>query len=173
MPGQLIPVEHAGPTAPGPTRPTYAWLASLPTDPVTLLDTLRGLVTAEEGESADQAVFHWTGDLLSTTLMPPENAAAFYRAVERIPGVTTEPDATDALGRHGIGVTRDDPASATRDEWIFDPDTLEFLGSRSYFTHASGKSGTTDTLFGTDAIVRHAVTDEKGTTPGGSGTARG
>lgn len=165
MPGQLVPITEPDPVAAGIDRPTYKWLASLPTDPDALLELLYDQVGAGEDESRDQVVFSRIGDLLYSTVMPPANAAAFYRAVERIPGVTVVPDAVDAVGRHGIGITRDDPSSATRDEWIFDEDTLAYLGSRSYITHDEARGITTDTLYGTDAVIQHTVVDRYGTVP--------
>lgn len=68
--------------------------------------------------------FRNVGDLLGSTIMPPATASALYKVLERIPGVTVIPDTVDAAGRHGIGITRKDPASASRDEWIFKKNTL-------------------------------------------------
>ncbi|MFC9926935.1 CU044_5270 family protein [Streptomyces sp. NPDC127190] len=164
MPGEEIPVESTVPVPAGIDRPTHKWLASLPTDPDALLKLLYAQTSAKKGTSKDQAVFGTIGSLLSSTIMPPANASALYKAVERIPGVTVIPDAVDAAGRHGIGVTRED-ASATRDEWIFDKATLAYLGSRSYITHDKAKGITTDTLYGTDAVMKRAVVDQHGKTP--------
>ncbi|OIJ68233.1 hypothetical protein WN71_008960 [Streptomyces mangrovisoli] len=173
MPGEEIPIEFSDATAAGIDRPTYQWLASLPTDPDALLRLLYARATVSEGESKDQAVFRTVGDLLGSTVMPPANAAALYEAVKRIPGITVIADAVDAAGRHGIGITRDDPSSATRDEWIFDRDSLAYLGSRSYVTHDAARGITKDTLAGADAVIERAVVDRHGVAPAAAGTAGG
>ncbi|GAA4064251.1 hypothetical protein GCM10022233_43080 [Streptomyces shaanxiensis] len=116
----------------------------------------------DDGVSKEQAVFSRIGDLVSETIMPSANASAFYKAAAKIPGVQQIPD---AAGRHGIAVTREDASSATRDEWIFDKDTLGFLGSRSYITQDEVKGGTSDTLFGTSTIMERTVVDQHGKAP--------
>ncbi|WP_328538539.1 CU044_5270 family protein [Streptomyces sp. NBC_00344] len=175
MSGEDVPIETSavdgsndtGALPPGMSRPTYAWLASLPTNPDTLLTLLYTKTKTAGDESKDQAVFSTVGDLLSQTIMPPANAAALYKAVASIPGVTEIPDARDAVGRHGIGITREDAHSATRDEWIFDKHSLVYLGSRSYISKdRKGKlGGKADTLYGSDAVMQHAVVDQHGMEP--------
>lgn len=164
MPGQLIPVDATEPVPPGAARPTYRWLASLPTDPDALLARLRKEARPVEGESTDQAVFSLIGDLISGTVMPPATAAAFYRAAAKLPGVREIPDAVDAAGRHGIAITLDDTGFATRYEWIFDRKTLALLGSRFYITDPD-RGITTETLAGTSAVMETAVVDRKGEVP--------
>lgn len=164
MPGQTIPVESPDLRKAGVHHPTYRWLASLPTDPDTLLTWLRKEARPVEGESRDQAVFSLIGDLIGGTIMPPANAAAFYRAAAKLPGVREIPDAVDATGRHGIAITLDDTGFATRDEWIFDKETLALLGSRFYITDPD-RGITTETLAGTSAVIERAVVDRKGEVP--------
>ncbi|MFC9245122.1 CU044_5270 family protein [Streptomyces sp. NPDC057136] len=165
MPGQLVPIESSDPVPAGIHHPTYKWLASLPTDPDALLKLLYAQTGVDEDESKEQAVFSTIGDLVSETIMPPANASAFYKAAAKIPGVKEIPDAVDAAGRHGIAITHEDASSATRDEWIFDKDTLAFLGSRSYITKDEVKGITSDTLFGTSAIMERTVVDQHGKEP--------
>ncbi|MFI0510414.1 CU044_5270 family protein [Streptomyces sp. WSLK1-5] len=164
MPGQLIPVDAGEPVPEGVGHPTYRWLASLPTDPDALLARLRKEARPAEDETTDQAVFSLIGSLISGTVMPPANAAAFYRAAAKLPGVREIPDAVDAAGRHGIAITLDDTGFATRDEWIFDRRTLALLGSRFYLTDPE-RGVTTETLAGTSAVMRTAVVDGKGEVP--------
>jgi hypothetical protein len=164
MPGQLIPIESTDAVPAGVFHPTYRWLASLPTDPDALLRRLYEEARPVEGESRDQAVFSLIGDLISGTVMPPANAAAFYRAAARLPGVREIPDAVDAAGRHGIAITLDDTGFATRDEWIFDKETLALLGSRFYITDPD-RGVTTEVLAGTSAVMKTAVVDRKGEVP--------
>jgi hypothetical protein len=165
MPGQTIPIDSSDAVRAGIDHPTYKWLASLPTDPDALLELLYDQTRVDDGESKEQAVFSKIGELVGETIMPPANASAFYKAAAKIPGVREIPDAVDAAGRHGIGVTREDASSATRDEWIFDKNTLAFLGSRSYITRDEAKGITSDTLFGTSAIMQRTVVDQHGKTP--------
>ncbi|MEU0028502.1 CU044_5270 family protein [Streptomyces sp. NPDC006335] len=164
MPDRLLPIESTDPVPAGVFHPTYRWLASLPTDPDALLRRLYKEARPVEGESRDQAVFSLIGDLISGTVMPPANAAAFYRAAARLPGVREIPDAVDAAGRHGIAITLDDTGFATRHEWIFDKETLALLGSRFYITDPD-RGITTEALAGTSAVMETAVVDTKGEVP--------
>ncbi|MEV5173665.1 hypothetical protein AB0L10_21835 [Streptomyces flaveolus] len=78
--------------------------------------------------------------------------------------MTVVPDAVDAAGRHGVAIARKDPDNPTRDEWIFDRRTHEFLGERSVATedYPGVKKGqvTSDT-----AVLRRAVVDRAGQRP--------
>ncbi|MEU6766097.1 CU044_5270 family protein [Streptomyces sp. NPDC046853] len=180
MPGQDVPIEasaadgsdDSGAIPEGPDRPTYNWLASLPTDPDALLKKLYAETRVVEGEETKaQAVFDKIGDLLGSTIMPSENAAAFYKVVAKLPGVTEVPDAVDAAGRHGIGITLDESSWATREVWIFDKKSFEYLGSRGYMTKnhkpggKPGKAGNPEVLYGSDAVLERAVVDQKGMEP--------
>ncbi|HET9382669.1 MAG TPA: CU044_5270 family protein [Streptomyces sp.] len=147
--------------APGVHRPTYAWLAALPTDPAALRALLREGVTPVDGQSTDHAVFDVIGELLHETVVPPPVAAALYRVAAGLPGVTVGGDAVDAAGRPGIGITYDDGRSATRTEWIFDRRTLACLGDRTYFT---GRGDRPDVLFHTSAVLRRTAVDRLGET---------
>ncbi|MEU5836158.1 CU044_5270 family protein [Streptomyces diacarni] len=172
MPGQTVPIETSvpdgekgdGARGPGFHRPTYAWLASLPTDPDALLKRLYAEVEDDGRQTRDQAVFEAIGDLVVNNLMPPENAAAFYRALARVPGVRKVPDAVDAAGRHGVGITLKRSAYASRVVWIFDRDTLAYLGSRSYMAE-DGKPGHDEALAGIDAVMKLGVVDRVGAKP--------
>jgi hypothetical protein len=162
MPGETIPIESTDAVPAGIDHPTYTWLSSLPTDPDTLLTLLRRDVRVSDGESREQAVFSLIGDLLSQTLMPPQNTAALYKAAAKIPGVKEIPDAVDVAGRRGIAITREDASSATRDEWIFDKRSLAFLGARGFITHDKQKGITSDTLMGSTAVLQRAVVERHG-----------
>ncbi|KUJ36301.1 hypothetical protein ADL25_31900 [Streptomyces sp. NRRL F-5122] len=165
MPGQRIPIVTPTPVHAGLDHPTYTWLATLPTDPEALRTLLYAQTKPWGSLSQDETVFRNVGDLLGSTIMPPATASALYKVVERIPGVTVIPDTVDAAGRHGIGITRKDPASATRDEWIFNKNTLAYLGSRSYMTAGKRTGVTADTLYGIDAIMERGVVDKPGEVP--------
>lgn len=147
-------------------RPTYAWLASLPTDPDALLRRLATEITRDqdardtpaEDRDRDRDTFDTIGELLRETLMPPRTAAALYKAAARIPGVTVDPDAVDAAGRHGIGVARDDTRAGWRTAWIFDTTTLEYRGERSYLIRDTSM-GEKGTLIHASAVLERAVVD--------------
>ncbi|SEQ31764.1 hypothetical protein SAMN04487983_1004139 [Streptomyces sp. yr375] len=172
--GQDWPIEVGVPDGEDPTgagnpagydRPTYAWLAALPTDPAALLKLLYADTHVEQGEDKDQEVFIRIGDLIGEQIMPSAIAAAFYQATARIPGVTEVPDAVDAAGRHGIGIAHEDTAEGTRREWIFDRTTLEYLGERVVFSRDTerAKAGT---VYHTTAVLERAVVDKRGQEPG-------
>ncbi|MFE6164161.1 CU044_5270 family protein [Streptomyces sp. NPDC056486] len=156
--GSYLPIEVGVPDGETPVgypaglnRPTYNWLASLPTDPDALLKRLHTEITRDQdsrdtpAKDRDQAqdTFDTIGELLRETLMPPKTAAALYKAAAKIPGVTVDSDAVDAAGRHGIGVARDDTREGDRTTWIFDSTTLEYLGERTYLIRDTslGKKG--------------------------------
>lgn len=100
---ELLPPGSPG-TPAGVGRPTYKWLASLPTDPDELLEELYRLAKPVKGEEKAQAVFDEIGELLNASVMPPRTAAALYGAAAKIPGVERVEDAVDpaspARGRH-------------------------------------------------------------------------
>jgi hypothetical protein len=136
--------------------------ADLPTDPAALLRQIYA-ETQGQGNSADGAAFDFIGEALRESLLPPEVAAALYRAAAKIPGVVLVTDSVDAAGRHGIAVARTDELGERR-EWIFDATTFEYLGERSYLVRdtATGKAGM---LTATTAVLERAVVPRKGDRP--------
>ncbi|MFD7340134.1 CU044_5270 family protein [Streptomyces violascens] len=155
--GRFVPI-HSEPTPAGIDRPTYGWLASLPTDPDALYQRIRRETSPINGQDFDQTVFDSFGNLLGMTVMPPKTEAALYKAAAKIPGVVEMPDGADADGRHGLAIAREDRQLGERTEWIFDKGTLTFLGRRTYRTTTSewGKAGT---LVWANAILERAVVD--------------
>lgn len=173
--GQDWPIEVGVPDGTDPKdagvpagidRPTYAWLASLPTDPEALLKLLYKETPQDETrKDRGQAVFNQIGDLVREQIMPSATAAAFYRAAARIPGVTELPDAVDAAGRPGIAIARADAADGTRTEWIFDRTSLDYLGERTVFSRDTERAEAGTVLF-TSAVLERAVVDKSGRAPG-------
>ncbi|WP_051835891.1 CU044_5270 family protein [Streptomyces sp. NRRL WC-3549] len=151
-------------TPAGLYRPTYHWLASLPTDPDELLAYLRAHVRKDAGQETDQLVFEQIGGLLGGVL-PPRTAATLYRAAAKIPGVEEAPEAEDAIGRTGLGIAREDTEYGNRTEWVFDKSDYSFLGSREYRTKDApyAKAGT---LLHSTAEIEHAIVDKAGQAPG-------
>ncbi len=132
--------------------PTYAQLAALPTHPAGLLRKIHALTKGQANPNA--AAFDYIGGLLRESLVPPEVSAALYRAAARIPGVILVADAVDAAGRHGFGVAY--VTLGERFEWIFDKQSLAYLGERDYLVQ--------DTSGGK---VRQAHRHHGGARPGG------
>jgi hypothetical protein len=142
----------------------YRHLATLPTDPDEMYEWLEKVGPTNSGQETPQAMFVLVGDLIRDALVPPEQAAALFRAVARIPGVKVVENVVDAAGRRGVAITRDDPDNPTRDEWIFDAKTYEFLGERSVATqdYADIKKGRVTSNM---AILDRAVVDRAGQRP--------
>ncbi|WP_328772141.1 CU044_5270 family protein [Streptomyces sp. NBC_00286] len=161
---ELLPPGSPG-TPAGVGRPTYKWLASLPTDPDELLEELYRLAKPVKGEEKAQAVFDEIGELLNASVMPPRTAAALYGAAAKIPGVERVEDAVDPAGRHGVGIIRVDKRVSWATEWIFDRDTLTYLGERSYLTKDT-RTGKKGTVLQETAILKRAVVDEYRQRPG-------
>ncbi|MGX1547685.1 CU044_5270 family protein [Streptomyces adustus] len=165
--GETLPINaefgDTDGTPAGIDRATYRWLGSLPTDPDKLLAYLYANTPHAEGRGRDQAVFEQIGALLGG-MMPPDTAAAFYRAAAKIPGVSAAPRARDAIGRRGLGIARDDTDYGVRTEWVFDEKDYSYLGSRSYLIKDTsyGKSGT---LLSSEAELELAVVDKAGQQP--------
>jgi hypothetical protein len=171
--GQDWPIEVGVPDGTDPKdtavragfeRPTYAWLASLPTDPDALLELLYANTHVEKGDDRDQEVFDRIGDLVGEQVMPSATAAAFYKATARIAGVTEVADAVDAAGRHGIAIARENTRHGTRTEWIFDPRTLGYLGERTVFSRETERAKT-GTVYATSAVLERAVVNKRGQEP--------
>jgi hypothetical protein len=142
--------------------PTYAYLQSLPTNPRRLLDLIEQHTPADSPDKRT-GTFLVIEQLLSTTILPPQTAAALYRAAALIPGMTIIPDVTDALGRHGIGVSIHEDVYKTDEEvWIFSKKTFQFLGERSRAVVPGDKKLTYTSV---SAVVARGVANSPGGTP--------
>ncbi|MGW6393452.1 CU044_5270 family protein [Streptomyces sp. NPDC055103] len=159
------PVKTVGKPASYLSPQTYRYLESLPTDPDTLLKKIYD-ETRGQGQGPDQQAFVTIGELLREQLAAPKVSAALYKAAAGIPGVTVVEDAVDAAGRHGVAVAR--VHNGERTEWIFDRNTLEFLGERGVMVEDRpwAKSGQ---VTATTAVLSRGVTDKTGEVPGRTG----
>ena len=135
--------------------PTYRFLQSLPTNPQALLSLIEREMQGQLPRPED--AFMTIGDLLGASVAPPAVNAALYRAAALIPGVTVVADATDAIGRHGVAVAF--TYQGTRTEWIFNRQTLQYLGGRD-IDLANG-STTSEA-----AVLQRAFVDHVGQLPG-------
>jgi hypothetical protein len=133
-----------------PARGTYAFLATLPTDPALLRTWIYGHLDGQN--PPDKQAWNDIRDML-LTLAPPRVAAALYRVLATIPGVTVVPDAANAVGRIGIAVSR---AGA---ELIFDPRTYQFIGERAVLTKPEAGVGPAGTVIQSSAMLQWKVVD--------------
>jgi hypothetical protein len=133
----------AGPAAGNWTYPTKEYLASLPTDPTTLLAMLRSEIVKSYGDpgaksskpSTDQRTFQAVVDLVSRAdaLLTPAVRSALYRAIGQLPGVVRSPGQVDLNGRTGIAFTHPMPNGLSV-QLIISPDTTRALGVREVAT---------------------------------------
>ncbi|MEU5219422.1 CU044_5270 family protein [Streptomyces sp. NPDC020807] len=146
---------------PSVTNPTHAYVATLPTDPGTLLTLIREQ-TRQDGGDADQRAFRAIGTLLAETWAPPKVTAALYEAAARIPGVAVLPSAKDAAGREGVAVAR--TAGGEQTQWIFDRTTWAFLGERTVLTETTA-AGVKGTVLGVSAVLAKGAAGRAGEVP--------
>jgi hypothetical protein len=107
---------------------SYRLLQSLPTNPAALLNYLK-----EQKKYTNDDPLQEIFDTLTENIVPPAVAAAFYRVAAQLPGATLVPDATNAAGQHGIGITWPSPnPRADHYELIFDKATLENIGEEQF-----------------------------------------
>ncbi|MFI8069608.1 CU044_5270 family protein [Streptomyces sp. NPDC086033] len=130
--------------SPDPNVTTFRELQALPTDPDALLKKIYA-GTRGEGQTRESAALEKIGDMLADATLLPELDAALYRAAARIPGVSVVTDAKDYTGRSGIGLSFEERDGRT--VWVFDKNSLDFLGTAD------------------EALLAVAVTDKTGETP--------
>jgi hypothetical protein len=148
-------------SSPGLNDPTFRYLTTLTTNPDALLAKIY-LETWGAGPNPQEEAFVTIGDLMRESIVPPDLAAALYKAAARIPGITVVDDAVDALGRHGVAIARAGDGDQT--EWIFDRNSLAFLGERTVATQATADVPA-GTVTGSTAIVTRAIVDHAGDLP--------
>ena len=132
-----------------PSRGTYTFLASLPTDPA----QLRGWIYRHpDGQNPpDAQAWADIGDMLREMLVPSKLAAALFRVTATVPGATVVPHAANAIGQAGVAVSR------SGSELIFDPRTYQLIGERSVLTHPVAGMGPAGTVVASTAQLREAV----------------
>ncbi|EPD68084.1 CU044_5270 family protein [Streptomyces sp. HGB0020] len=101
----------------------YAALAKWPTDPDRLLERLR-MDTREDDRMAFMNACQF---FVVPRVMPPGLEAAIFEAVAKIPGIRTDRDSVDALGRRGVAVSY----PKFDFSFVFDARTCAYLGMRS------------------------------------------
>lgn len=145
-------------------RPTYRYLATLPTDPAALRTEIYAQAQNELDASGangkrlytvDQWAFRMIGDLVQSAA-PPELKAALYRVAATVPGVEYVDDAADAAGRHGIGVAHSVNNSGDRTILIFDRATYQVMGRAVGVHDGRADSG---------AVLATGLVEKAGQTP--------
>jgi RNA polymerase sigma-70 factor (ECF subfamily) len=152
--------------------PSYAYLASLPTDPHDLYNQLAGYVRACHcGQGFSQQMLDTVATMLANGTPTTALRAALYQVASRIPGVSLTAATTTLNGRTGtaVGFT----SEGVRSEVIFDPTTGTYLGQRDTWLHPdpeheigpdglSGQTSTTITV--TDTVppnIRNNATNRQ------------
>lgn len=128
LPGHQVPkgTPEDMRLSPDPNVTTYRELEALPTDADALLKKIYDDTKDKDAINRGQAL-ETIGDMLDTATLLPEVNAALYRAAAKIPGVSVVENAKDLAGRPGIGLTFKD--GDDRDTWVFDKESLDYLGS--------------------------------------------
>ncbi|MGW2657440.1 CU044_5270 family protein [Streptomyces sp. NPDC001478] len=141
---------------------TYAALAALPTEPGALLKKLRA--DAAYTGSSDQDLFDYVGGLIGESILPPETGAAIYRAAAEIPGVVMVKKAQDGDGRPGVALARTDERTHERKELVFDANSYDYLGLRSYLVRNT-ELGSKGTVTEMQAVLDRGVVNSRDETP--------
>ncbi|UUU24223.1 CU044_5270 family protein [Streptomyces sp. DSM 40750] len=107
---------------------SYHELRELPTDPDRLYDKVWA-ATSGQGPTHEEAALEYITTMLDEAqLLPDLNGALFHVAAE-IPGVRIVEEAKDAVGREGVGLAFGE--GDDRAVWVFDRESLKYLGSES------------------------------------------
>ncbi|GAB2865039.1 hypothetical protein GCM10027176_78480 [Actinoallomurus bryophytorum] len=125
----------------------YADLRAMPADPDALLAQIQHKVDTVDrprevklgapwtDEDRDDWTFrHLTAILDTEVPVPHRLQAAVYRAAAKIPGVRTEQNVVDAMGRHGLAVGRESVRVGLLSQIILDPHSYRYLGTRTVVT---------------------------------------
>jgi hypothetical protein len=112
---------------PKPLTESYEGVASLPTDPAALLRWAYAQDVQNGDTSKDGVVYLLLNGILRGNVLPPELAAAIFRAMKQIPGVTLQ--TVDVFGKptYALAFTDD----WLREELLIDPRTYVYRGERS------------------------------------------
>jgi hypothetical protein len=148
--------------------PNYAFLAALPTDPTRVLHAINANGKHQPaGGTLTETSFSNVVGLVGDQILPPKLAAAIYRALAALPGISIDQNAVDAAGRHGVGVGATG-FEGEELELIFDPTNFTLLGTRTAPpAHNPGGQHGNVTFAGPsqDAIIEQAIVDAAGQVP--------
>ncbi|MGH3166838.1 MAG: CU044_5270 family protein, partial [Trebonia sp.] len=122
--------------------PTYRFAQTLPTSPRALLNYITNRV-------GQQNAFLVLDGLISRAILPPKVRAAAYGAAALLPGVTVVDNVRSELGQRGIAIQ--ERSGQTTYQWVFNPRTLQYTGSRTYNT-ATGKTISESAVIGSGIV---------------------
>jgi hypothetical protein len=131
---------------------TYRFLQSMPTQPGALLAFLQARI-----KGTNEVVGEELNDMITESVLPPKLASAMYRVSATQPGATLVKHTTTVTGKPGIGIIFDNNRQY-REEWVFDPHTLQFIG----YSVVDTKTGQ---AVGGTTIVQRALVAKAGERP--------
>ncbi len=138
--------DEAYSTGPGqragiPDLGTYAGLREVPTDDSRALVAAILTNSKRTDEDTDATVLIRNIEELGLLeqVLPPDFAAATYRALAALPDITVTKDVVDLAGRTGVAIGATNRVGE-RYELIFDPTTSAPLGSREFGVKAGPRS---------------------------------
>jgi hypothetical protein len=116
------------------------------------------------------SMFHHFSDVLREARTTPEQRAAAYEALARVPGVVLVGETTDRFGRGGIGVAIDilenEPSGFLfRYVLVFDPETAELLEERREVLPGNRHRGLQPGTLEAYATYEYAVVEALGERP--------
>jgi hypothetical protein len=153
-----------GPAASEPEPLPPAKPLDLPSNPDALFEQLKREATSY-GDRQYAEMFVLVGDALRETNASPAQRAALYAVAARIPGVDLLGNVTDAAGRRGIAVAKDDDVNHVRSTLVFDPRTSVLLAEEET-TLAGNSLGYPDgTRIETATYLETAIVDALGARP--------
>jgi hypothetical protein len=137
--------------------PSYAYLATLPTDATALYSRLAAYVrSCHCGQSFSQQMLDTVATMLANGTPTPALRKALFQVASRIPGIRLTAARTTLNGETGTAIAVD--SDGTRTELIFDPRTGAYLGQRETWvrpdpSHEIGPNGLTGQSVTTLTIV--------------------
>jgi len=144
---------HASDVRIPPLRPL-----DLPTDPDTLYDKLER-DSVGHGNSVPDEMLQLVGESLRETYASPAQRAALYSVAARIPGIELVGPVTDAVGRRGIAVARDDERAKIRYTLVFDPKTAALLAEEQVVLPGNAFGYPAGTRIGYATYVKSGIVD--------------
>jgi hypothetical protein len=117
-----------------------------------------------------QGMFQHFSDVLREARATPEQRAAAYEALARVPGLTLLGEVTDRLGRLGVAVALDILENEPTDHLyryvlVFDPETADLLEERFEILPGNRYRGLAAGTVEAYATYEHAVVDALGERP--------
>jgi hypothetical protein len=142
---------------PEDARTDYAHLSRLPTDTAGMRRYL--FKHSEDTRNPYYDAWGRVIDLLREAYLPAAQRAALFRAAATIPGVTSVKESRDAAGRKGVAAALVIKEMGVREEYIFDPETYQFLGERSVVVDAARAKAPVGSVLTSTAQLKVSVAD--------------